>query len=75
MTEYQFNDLIEDEEGTLWRCGGDGPDAFWYPQTEQQDGYEELEDIPGPHTPMVLITKEEYAELLELAARYLDLCR
>ena len=71
MTEYQFNDLITDGDGNLWRYGGYGN---WYVQTEDQDPWE-LDEIVRPHKAMVTIFKSTYEELQELAARYRGLCK
>lgn len=70
MTAYELNDLIADADGTVWRYGGYD---FWYMQTEDQDGAL-LEDIEGPHTPMVTVYEHVYDEIMEAAEKYWKLC-
>lgn len=69
MTNPQFNDMLEDGQGQLWRYG----DTYWYPQVEQQDGYADLEDIPEPRRAVTLIYTDELEHLREDAWKYRDL--
>lgn len=66
---YEFNDLIADSDGTVWRYGGYD---FWYMQTEDQDGAL-LEDIEKPHFPLVTVYKHVYDEIMEDAQKYWSL--